>query len=113
MVHDTVSKTRADIAQIKSIIDSEKDLKILNWLTLIDYGPQQSDFLKRRYEDAGTWLLHSNEFDMWLNKSNKTLFCLSILGAGKIILASIVVDYLSSKFRTDPSVGIACLYCNF
>ena len=50
---------------------------------------------------------------MWLNQSNKTLFCPGIPGAGKTILASIVVDHLFSKFGADPSVSIACLYCNF
>jgi len=28
-------------------LDKNEDLEILNWLTPIDYGPQQSDFLRR------------------------------------------------------------------
>ena len=35
---------------------------ILDWLTPIDYGPQQSDFMSRRQEGTGQWLLNSNEF---------------------------------------------------
>lgn len=88
-------------------------MKILNWLTPIDYGPQQSDFIRRRQKGTGTWLLHTNEFNTWLDRRNKTLFCSGIPGAGKTILTSIVVDHLCSKYQTNFSVGIAYLYCNF
>jgi hypothetical protein len=29
------------------------------------------------------------------------------------MIASIVVDHLFKKFRNDPGIGIAFLYCNF
>jgi len=41
------------------------------------------------------------------------LFCPGILGAGKTILASIVVNDLNTRFLVDQNVGIAYLYCNF
>ena len=93
--------------------DDHDRQKILDWLTPIDYGPQQSDFIKRRQEGTGIWLLRTNEFNTWLDQRNKTLFCSGIPGAGKTILASIVVDHLCSKYRIDFSVGIAYLYCSF
>jgi len=34
-------------------------------------------------------------------------------GAGKTIITSIVVDYLSVEFQNDTSIGIAYLYCSF
>ncbi|KAG9244697.1 hypothetical protein BJ878DRAFT_549809 [Calycina marina] len=61
---------------------------VLDWLTPIDFATQQSDLISRR--QAGT----------------------GIPGAGKTILTSIVVDYLSSNFQKDARVGIAYLYCN-
>ena len=94
-------------------MNKNEDLEILNWLTPIDYGPQQSDFIQRRQEGTGTWLLHTTEFNTWLDQRNKTLFCSGIPGVGKTILTSIIVDYLCSKYRTNFSVGIAYLYCNF
>jgi hypothetical protein len=74
---------------------------ILDWLTPIDYAPQQSDFISR--QQAGT---------------GQTLFCLGIPGAGKTILTSIVIEYLLEKFRKDgtqdnASIGVAYLYFNF
>jgi Cdc6-like AAA superfamily ATPase len=94
-------------------LSKSEDLEILKWLTPIDYGPQQSDFIKKRQEGTGKWLLDRNEFNTWLDQSNKTLFCSGIPGAGKTILTSVVIDHLCSKHRADFSIGIAYLYCNF
>jgi hypothetical protein len=85
----------------------------LDWLTPINYGPQQSDFIGRRQAGTGQWLLDSAEFQAWLYTKKQTLFCPGIPGSGKTILTSIVVDYLYTKFRKDQDVGIAYLYCDF
>jgi Cdc6-like AAA superfamily ATPase len=95
------------------MMDGDEGLNILNWLTPIDYGPQQSDFIKRRQEGTGTWLLRTNEFTTWLDQRNKTLFCSGIPGAGKTILAAIVVDHLNNQYAGDPTISIAYIYCNF
>lgn len=79
----------------------------------MDYGSQQSDYLKSRQHGTGQWLLKSGKFQGWLATRKQTLFCPGIPGAGKTILTSIVVDDLSSRFRNDSKTGIAYLYCNF
>src|SRR5436305_6782182 len=86
---------------------------IIDWLAAIDYGQQQSDFLSRRQEGTGQWLLDSVEFQEWLTQKKQTLFCPGIPGAGKTILTSIVVDYLDKTFQNDSRAGIAYVYCNF
>jgi Cdc6-like AAA superfamily ATPase len=86
---------------------------ILDWITAIDYAPQQHDFITRRQEETGQWLLDSAEFQAWLETDKQTLFCPGIPGAGKTILTSIVVDYLYTKFQKYSNIGIAYLYCNF
>jgi hypothetical protein len=87
--------------------------EILDWLTLIDHAPQQSDFISRRQEGTGQWLLNSNEYQEWLNQSKQTLFCPGIPGAGKTIITSIVIDHLWTIFQNNTSIGIAYLYCNY
>jgi hypothetical protein len=88
-------------------------MKILDWLTPIDYASQQSDYLKRRQPGTGQWLLDSAKFQAWLKNDSQTLFCPGIPGAGKTILTAIAVDELTRRFQTDPGIGIAYLYCNF
>lgn len=86
---------------------------LLDWLTPVDYASQQSDFISRRQEGTGQWLLDSEEFQEWIETDEQTLFSPGIPGAGKTILTSAVVEYLQAKFRKDLSVGIAYIYCNF
>ncbi|KAF2468410.1 uncharacterized protein BDR25DRAFT_265562, partial [Lindgomyces ingoldianus] len=86
---------------------------IVDWLTSTDYATQQSDFIARRQQGTGLWLLNSAEFRLWVKHAKKTLFCPGIPGSGKTMITSIVVEHLWTEFRNDPSVSIAYLYCNF
>jgi hypothetical protein len=91
----------------------QKRQTILDWLTPIDFVSQQHDFITRRHEGTGKWLLDSAEFKAWLEIDKQTLFCPGIPGAGKTILTSIVVEDLTARFHDDKGIGIAYLYCNF
>jgi hypothetical protein len=92
--------------------DDQECRTILDWLTPIDYGAQQSDFISRRQEKTGQWLLDSREFQNWCDGDKQTLFCPGMPGAGKTIMTSIVVNHLYTKYQND-SIGIAYVYCNF
>jgi hypothetical protein len=101
--------------------------EILDWLTPIDYTPQQSDHLTRRQPGTSQWLLDSPEFRTWLKTVKQTLFCPGFPGAGKTIITSIVVNYLRTDFQNDSNqyscdhnkgiqtdkIGIAFVYCDF
>lgn len=102
-----------DIKEVISRQRSQEYQIILDWLTPIDYGPQQTDYIRRRQPETGQWLLDSAEFQAWLENDSQTLFCPGIPGAGKTILASIVVSDLCNRFRHDTTIGIAYIYCNF
>jgi Cdc6-like AAA superfamily ATPase len=91
----------------------EEHQVVINWLTPVDYAPQQRDYIGRRQDGTGQWLLDSNEFQSWLNQDGKTLFCPGLPGAGKTIITSTVVDHLRKIFQHDPTIGIAYIYCNF
>ncbi|KAI1453073.1 ankyrin repeat-containing domain protein [Annulohypoxylon moriforme] len=86
---------------------------ILDWLTPIDYAPQQRDLINRRQAGSGQWLLDSQEYQTWLRTAKRTLFCPGIPGAGKTILTSIIVDDLNTRFHRNQDIGIAYIYCNF
>jgi Cdc6-like AAA superfamily ATPase len=48
---------------------------------------------------------------MWLRQPKATLFCPGIPGAGKTIIAAIVIEHL--KTLQSSSVGVAYVYCNY
>jgi hypothetical protein len=102
-----------DIKEVIRRQRSQEHQTILDWLSPIDYAPQQTDYIKRRQPGTGQWLLDSAEFEAWLENDSQTLFCPGIPGAGKTILASIVVSDLCNRFRHDTTIGIAYIYCNF
>ena len=104
---------RDDVGKLRELRVNLEQQAILDWITPIDYAPQQSDFINRRQAGTGRWLLDSPEFQQWLKIRKQMLFCPGIPGAGKTILTSIVVDNLLTRFQNDPGIGIAYVYCNF
>lgn len=57
--------------------------------------------------------MRSKKFKDWAEKPKQMLFCWGLPGAGKTIIAAIVIDSLETRFQTDNSVGIAYLFCDF
>ncbi|KAH8691253.1 ankyrin repeat-containing domain protein [Talaromyces proteolyticus] len=109
-----ISETaETDIHYVKLRSDNQGRQDILHWLTPVDYGSQQSDYLKMRQPGTGQWLLDSAEYQVWLKTNNQTLFCPGIPGAGKTIISAVVVDDLATRFSSDPTVSIAYIYFNF
>ncbi|KAH9892130.1 hypothetical protein F4778DRAFT_772870 [Xylariomycetidae sp. FL2044] len=112
-ISHTVRSVEEHVAYARSRLNKKEDEAILDWLTWIDYGPQQTDYFRRRQLGTGEWLLGSQEYRSWLNERGKTLFCPGMPGAGKTILTSIIVDDLESKFPHHTNAAIAYVYCNF
>ncbi|KAK5734382.1 hypothetical protein LTS12_026723 [Elasticomyces elasticus] len=93
--------------------DRLDDEKILDWLTSVEYGPQQSNYFNRRQPGTGEWFLESAEYQTWRSSPRQTLFCPGIPGAGKTTMAAIVVDDLFAQYQNEPSFGIAYCYCSY
>ncbi|KAF5713099.1 ankyrin repeat [Fusarium mundagurra] len=111
-IHETVLQSDANIREVKRKMDRVEDVEILEWLTPVNYGPQQSDNFSQRQEGTGEWLLSSKEFQDWV-ETGKTLFCPGVPGAGKTIITSIVINELTTRFGDDDTVGIAYIYANY
>ncbi|RHZ64367.1 hypothetical protein CDV55_104908 [Aspergillus turcosus] len=105
--------TRDGILELLEYKNNEQDQKYLDWLSPTNYAIQQSDYIGRRQPGTGEWLLASSAFQSWIERTQETLFCPGIPGAGKTILASVVVDELEARFGNDRDVGIAYIFCSF
>ncbi|RYP05212.1 hypothetical protein DL765_009909 [Monosporascus sp. GIB2] len=113
LVLASVSRTEGTVETLKHKMNRKEDLELLDWISPVDYGHQQSDFLRRRQPGTGQWLLDSEEYQTWLKRSKQTLYCPGIPGTGKTTLTSTVVHDLTTRFQKDPTVNIAYIYCNF
>jgi hypothetical protein len=112
-----IDKKLEEVANVVNVLHSQhrdqEHQAILDWLTPIDYGPQQTDYIRRRQQGTGQWLLDSPQFHAWRETDKQTLFCPGIPGAGKTVLASIVINHLSERFQTNADIGIAYIYFSY
>ncbi|KAF3936366.1 Inversin [Dactylellina cionopaga] len=102
----------ANVAKVNDKLNEKTRLKILAWLGKT-YGPEQSSYINLRQPGTGQWLLRSIEFQEWLENNDQVMFCPGDAGAGKTIVTSIVVDYLRTLFKKEPSTIVAYIYCNY
>ncbi|KAI1113474.1 hypothetical protein F5Y14DRAFT_441857 [Nemania sp. NC0429] len=108
-----ISSINENVVYTRSRLDKKEDLEILDWLIPTDYGPQQTDYFRRREPGTGQWLLESKEYQNWIKEPKETLLCPGIPGAGKTVLASIIVNDLETMFSHDPAIAVCYVYCNY
>ncbi|RSL74690.1 hypothetical protein CEP51_011483 [Fusarium floridanum] len=91
---------------------ADQRLKILDWITPMSFVSDQQDHLDRLQPGTGQWLLDSPQFQAWTRWDFQTLYCPGIPGAGKTILASLVIDHLQTQYQSED-VGVVYAFCNF
>ncbi|KAJ7109047.1 ankyrin repeat-containing domain protein, partial [Mycena crocata] len=63
---------------------------------------------------TGEWLLEADGFESWVGGKGKALWLPGIPGAGKTVLASMVIEYLRNIQRQQPAcIGLAWVYFNY
>ncbi|KAJ7814599.1 hypothetical protein B0H14DRAFT_2375859 [Mycena olivaceomarginata] len=89
---------------------SERD-KIIEWYSPLNFFQRQADILNTRQPGTGEWLLESDLIKEWKSVAGKRVWCRGIPGAGKTVLASVVVDNLRTNLE-GPDTGVAVIYLN-
>ena len=116
LLQDSVAEVHTGIDDLKLYQEKrDEDLettKILAWLSPLNFWITQQDIFSRRHEGTGTWLLGDDIFKSWLHGTKRILWCPGIPGAGKTVLASIIISYLEQTVMQDD-VGIAYIYFNY
>ncbi|GAW20388.1 hypothetical protein ANO14919_098940 [Xylariales sp. No.14919] len=96
----------------KAAQDISRRATIIQWLSPYDCEADQAHHRKTRSicESPGAWLLGDSHFQKWSTAnfcSEPFLWLNGIPGAGKTILASIIVD----RLQPIPDVAVAYFYC--
>ncbi|KAL8976584.1 MAG: hypothetical protein Q9205_007435 [Flavoplaca limonia] len=84
--------------------------EVTTWLSPVNFWARQQDIINNRTKDTGTWLLESSEYRSWRVGSGNILWCHGIPGAGKTVLASVVVEDLKYA-PAEENRAFAFLYC--
>jgi Cdc6-like AAA superfamily ATPase len=118
-IKDDTDSIRTHVSTIESAVDkiqhgqaTASQRVLLEWISSSDYPAQQSDIIKRRQEGTGQWFLDSLEVAQWLNGIKTTLFCPGMPGAGKTMVAAIIIDQLLNSVHSN-AFGVAYVYCNY
>jgi hypothetical protein len=53
----------------------DQELRILDWLSPLNFKISQSEFSKKRAKGTGQWLLESQEFKTWRDDVSELLWC--------------------------------------
>jgi ankyrin repeat protein len=94
---------------------ADAQTEVLNWLEHLaglDFSRTQEINLSKRHDRTGTWFLEQAIFKAWYDGLTRTLWCHGIPGAGKTVMASIVIDYLKNTTKSTTS-DTACLFIFF
>ncbi|KAJ7824818.1 hypothetical protein B0H14DRAFT_2369346, partial [Mycena olivaceomarginata] len=89
---------------------SERD-KIIEWFSPLNFYQRQADISSTRQFGTGDWFLQNDLIQEWKSGTGKRVWCLGIPGAGKTVLASILVNDLRTNLES-PNTGIAVVYLN-
>ena len=92
--------------------DQQARKELCQWLSPLDFPAQQRGIYSRPQQESGRWLLQSERFKKWLQNEGVVLLCPGSPGAGKTVLASIVIDHLWNRVPKD-GIGVAYIYCDY
>ncbi|KAJ7291345.1 ankyrin repeat-containing domain protein [Mycena rebaudengoi] len=128
--HDQISKTlssssntqRQDnyriLTEVRNVAQDQREVmdlaereKIIDWLSPLNFFARHTDIFGTRQEGTSKWLLEDPRFRTWLLSPGEIVWCSGIPGAGKTVLASIVVDHLRNHLQSD-GVAVAAAYLN-
>jgi hypothetical protein len=87
--------------------------EVLEWLGGADYESYQNDLIATKQPGTGQWFLDSPEYKHWIAAEKEVLICPGHPGAGKTMLAAIVIQDLRDRFRDQTEVGVCYAYRGF
>ncbi|KAJ5580007.1 uncharacterized protein N7459_005992 [Penicillium hispanicum] len=96
---------------INTLRNEEKD--ILKWVSSEPYSGIQTDTQESRASGTGNWLLESEEYKEWKGSAGSVLWLPGVVGCGKSVLCSTVIQDIETLCKTDPSKSLGYWYFQF
>ena len=114
-MHTSINDIKTELKMKREIeicvaIDAARQ-KVLDSFSRIDPQTNHNMSRKLRHPNTGLWFLQSPEFQSWMNSESARLWLYGIPGAGKTVLASLIIDELLAQ--SSPSIAIAYFYCDY
>ncbi|XXG98946.1 hypothetical protein Hte_005279 [Hypoxylon texense] len=108
----TAQRIEATVNQLNELGSRNERDEMLDWLSSLD-SPKTHDRIKQQYQ-GGTWLLESGMFKDWKEKDINQIWYTGNPGAGKSVLASIIIEHLKLWARSKRNGAmVAYLYLSY
>jgi hypothetical protein len=111
-IMDATSEIKSDTTALRDDTYVRHKLNLMRWICPVDYHVQHQDFIDRHQTGTGQWFLRDTKFQAWAQSKDATLFCPGIPGAGKTIMAALVINYLL-RSQHVPEEPVVFIYCNY
>ncbi|MCJ1432343.1 hypothetical protein MMC27_001699 [Xylographa pallens] len=112
-IKDDVIELKADqkkLLQMNMAQEKARKLKqIRRWLSPVDPAIYHSTAREMYQKDTGRWIFDIPEYIQWIQSSESALWIHAIPGAGKTMLASLIIENVSSS----RDIGFAYFYCSY
>jgi Cdc6-like AAA superfamily ATPase len=111
-VMNTTSSIKSDTTALRDGAAVQHKLDLMELICTVDYHVQHQDFIGRHQTGTGQWFLRNTKYQRWVQSKGATLFCPGIPGAGKTVMAALVIDHLlrSQHVTNEPVTFIYCDY---
>ncbi|KAJ6531019.1 ankyrin repeat-containing domain protein [Mycena capillaripes] len=112
--HNYIYESVTHVSQTQEMYHPSAELerdKILDWFSPINSFLRQADISSMQQSGTGTWLLQNDKIKLWKLGKQRTVWCRGMPGAGKTVLASMVIDDLCANLESQRT-GVAVVYLN-
>ncbi|TFK16757.1 hypothetical protein FA15DRAFT_629219 [Coprinopsis marcescibilis] len=112
-IHNTTTHVYNAVQPDVSEKDAQLFEKIVEWLSDINYHAIQADNYGKRAEGTGEWVFDDPKIVDWLGGVLGILWGVGMPGAGKTVLASIIIDHLLQKAMANKRICVAFAFSRY
>lgn len=111
------NKIQDSISEVKSLVErtntSHVSFAIRCWLMAPDASINHNAAFAKCHPSTGLWFINGDQFRIWLNEQNSSLWLNGFAGCGKTVLFSTAIQHTFREMSSKRGVGIAFFYFSF
>ena len=100
---DTNARVRDVGREAQSIQEDLNHDQVFRWLSAMDTSSNHHQASKKRAADTGKWFIDSSDYVEWKLHPQSVYWLHGLLGCGKTVLASTIIDDLSKHCQTTQN----------
>ncbi|KAK5705656.1 hypothetical protein LTR17_021480 [Elasticomyces elasticus] len=112
-VNARVERVEASTTYLEDGQRTKEVQAIVDWVSPFDYSMEQHAKFAQLQPGTGEWFLRDETISAWMSGKVKAVFCPGPPGAGKSVMASLVVHRLQEEKLHERKNAVVKLYCDY